>query len=97
MNNQDDATSVQKTTVDNKSMHVKVHAPYKVYYDGPAQSISAVNDTGPFDVLGKHHNFMSILGECDLVVRNGEEEEKISIQRGILHVKQNEVIVFLDV
>lgn len=80
-----------------KDIHVRVHAPYKIYYDGPAQSISAVNDTGPFDVLGKHHNFMTLLSTCDVIVRHGSEQEKISIQRGIMHVKQDEVIVFLDV
>ena len=78
-------------------MHVRVHAPYKVYFDGPAQSVSAINDTGPFDVLAKHHNFMTLLSACDLIVRHGDEQEKISIQRGVMHVKANEVVVFLDV
>lgn len=78
-------------------MHVRVHAPYKIYYDGPAQSVSAANDTGPFDVLAQHHNFMTLLSPCDVIVRHGEEQEKITIQRGVMHVKANEVIVFLDV
>lgn len=78
-------------------MHVMVHAPYKTYYDGPAQSVSATNDTGPFDVLADHHNFMTLLSECDVIVRHGDEQEKIGIQRGVMHVKANEVIIFLDV
>lgn len=78
-------------------MHVRIHAPYKVYYDGPAQSITAGNDTGPFDILPRHHNFMTLLSACDIIVRHGEEQEKISIQRGVMHVKADEVIVFLDV
>lgn len=78
-------------------MHVRVHAPYKTYYDGPAQSVSAVNDTGPFDVLPQHHSFMTLLGVCDIIVRHGDEQEKISIQRGVMHVKKDELVVFLDV
>lgn len=78
-------------------MHVKVYAPFKVYFDGHAQSISAVNDTGPFDVLSRHHNFMTLLSPCDIVVRSEHGEEKIAISRGIMHVKKDEVIVFLDV
>ena len=80
-----------------EEMHVRIHAPYKVYYDGPAQSITAANDTGPFDILPRHHNFMTLLSTCDIIVRHGEEQEKISIQRGVMHVKADEVIVFLDV
>lgn len=79
------------------SIHVKVYAPFKVYYDGQADSISAVNTTGPFDILGKHHNFMTLLSPGDIIVRSGEREEKITITRGIMHVKADDIIVFLDV
>lgn len=79
-------------------MHVKVYAPFKTYFDGPATSISAVNDTGPFDILGKHHNFMTLLSEGDIIVRtDGGNDETIHITRGIMHVKTDEIVVFLDV
>lgn len=80
-----------------KTMHVKVYAPYNVYYDGQADSISAENATGAFDILPQHHNFMTLLTPCEIVVRQAGRVEKITIQRGIMHVKQDEVIVFLDV
>lgn len=86
-----------KPKLDGKHMHVKVYAPFKVYYDGPAESISAENDTGPFDILPKHHNFMTLLSACDIVIKNDNQEEKVTITRGIMHVKADEVIVFLDV
>lgn len=78
-------------------MHVKIYAPYKTYYDDEADSISAINDTGPFDVLAQHHNFITLLNPCDVVVRQDERREVFTIARGIMHVKKNEVIVFLDV
>lgn len=82
---------------DGKHMHVKVYAPFKIYYDGEADSISAENDTGPFDILATHHNFITLLSACDIVVRSAEQEERIKITRGIMHVKKDEIIVFLDV
>jgi F0F1-type ATP synthase epsilon subunit len=87
----------EASTGDGKHMHVKVYAPFKVYYDGQAESISAENDTGPFDILPKHHHFISLLSPCEIVVRNEVKEEKVKITRGIMHVKADEVIVFLDV
>lgn len=83
--------------VSGKSMHVKVYAPFKTYFDGIANSISAVNATGPFDILPKHHNFMTLLSEGDIVVRSDSGEERVSITRGIMHVKADDVVVFLDV
>lgn len=91
------AVESEGRTGDANHMHVKVYAPFKVYYDGLAESISAENDTGPFDILATHHNFMTLLSPCEIVVRNEGKEEKVKIQRGIMHVKKDEVIVFLDV
>ncbi|CAN5634230.1 hypothetical protein BH23PAT1_BH23PAT1_2020 [soil metagenome] len=79
------------------TMHVKVYAPFKVYFDGEAQSVSAANDTGEFDILPQHHNFMTLLSACEIVVRTDHGEEKIKITRGIMHVKADQAVVFLDV
>jgi F0F1-type ATP synthase epsilon subunit len=78
-------------------MHIKVYAPFKTYYDDIGTSISAVNETGPFDILPQHHNFMTLLNAGDVIVRTDADEKKIPIQRGIMHVKADRVIVFLDV
>jgi F0F1-type ATP synthase epsilon subunit len=82
----------------NPTMHVKVHAPYKTYFDGEANSISAINRTGPFDVLPHHKNFMTLLIPCNIVIRiNGKPTFTMPIQRGIMHVKADQTTVFLDV
>ncbi|HVI60816.1 MAG TPA: F0F1 ATP synthase subunit epsilon [Candidatus Saccharimonadales bacterium] len=80
------------------SIQIKVYSPFRVYYDGPAFSISAVNETGPFDVLPKHHNFISLLTPSELLVRTVDQgDQKIIISGGIMHVKADQIIVFLDV
>jgi F0F1-type ATP synthase epsilon subunit len=78
-------------------MHVKVYGPFKTYFDGQAVSISAINETGPFDILPRHHNFMTLLNACEVIVRSNSNEERIKINRGIMHVKADKVVVFLDV
>jgi F0F1-type ATP synthase epsilon subunit len=88
----------QAKSADKLSMHVRIYAPFREYYDGPAFSISAENATGPFDVLPKHHNFISLLLPCDLVLRTvSKGDQTIRISGGIIHVKTDEVIIFLDV
>ena len=96
-----DTASVSATTEPEgktkDSIYVKVYAPYRVYFEGEANSISAASQTGNFDILPRHHNFITLLVACDIIVRTSTHEETIRIQGGIMHVKANRVIVFLDV
>jgi hypothetical protein len=83
------------------SMHVKVYSPFRDYYDDQALSISSDNLTGPFDILPRHHNFISLLTKSSLIIRpvgdKGTGPIEIRISGGLMHVKSDEVLVFLDV
>lgn len=79
-------------------LQVKVYSPFKTYYEGPANSVSAVNQTGPFDILGQHKNFISLLIPSTLVVRMPPNPDfSLQVERGLMHVKKNRVQVFLDI
>lgn len=78
-------------------MHIKVYAPFKVYYEGEGYSITAVNESGPFDILPKHHNFLCMLLPCDIVIQTPYETRKVKVTRALMHVKADEVTVFVDV
>ena len=97
----DDDKKPSTDAVDNieagKNMAVKVYSPYKVYFDGLATSVSAASKTGEFDILPKHHNFITLLEPCDLIVRTDKEEEMFPISGGIMHVKADDLVVFLEV
>ncbi len=79
------------------TMFVKVYAPFKVYYEGEAYSVSAANDTGPFDILPHHHNFLCMLVPCTLVIKDVNGEKTVKIHRALMHVKADKVVVFMDV
>ena len=92
------ATKEEASKTGDPVVHIKVYSPYKVYFDGDATSISAVNGTGPFDILPHHHNFITLLSQGDLVVRAAQgQPQTIRISGGIMHVKADQVVVFLDV
>ena len=76
---------------------VKVYSPFKVYFDNDAFSISAVNGTGPFDILPGHKNFLSLLLPGDILIRARAGDETINIDRGVMHVHNDIIKVFLDV
>jgi hypothetical protein len=80
-------------------MYIKVYSPFKSYYEALATSITAANDTGPFDILAGHHKFLTLISTCDIDIKSadGTDVEKIKIDRGIMYVKADRVTVFLDV
>lgn len=83
---------------DQLTMEVKVFAPFKIYFEGPAHSLSGVNDTGPFDILPHHKNFLSLLRPGTITVRSPSKGEfKLEITSGVMHVRSDKVTVFLDV
>ena len=81
-----------------ETMQVKVHSPFREYYAGLATSMTAENATGTFDILPQHHNFISLLLPCDLIIRTASAGElKLQISGGLCHVKADRTTVFLDI
>lgn len=79
------------------TMAVKVYAPFKVYFEGDAYSVSAINDVGPFDILPHHHNFLCMLVPCTLSIETPSGRKTVKIHRALMHVKADRVVVFVDV
>ncbi len=78
-------------------MEVKVYAPFRVYYEGAGFSVSAVNEVGPFDILPQHRNFLCMLVPCDIKIDTPEGEEIVPINKALMHVKADRVVIFVDV
>ena len=92
-----DADAQIRVDPNKPTMVVKVYAPFKVYFEGDAYSISAVNETGPFDILPHHHNFLCMLVPCVLTIQSLHGPETIKINRALMRVKADRVAVFVDV
>src|ERR1700677_4507830 len=81
--NDEAAAELNTSSKDNElSMGGRIYSPFRNYYEGRAFSVSAVNPTGPFDILPRHHNFISLLSHCELVVRTNKGEQTIKISGG---------------
>lgn len=79
------------------TMHIRVASPFKTFLNEEAYSITAENDTGTFDILPRHHNFITLLNECELLVQTGRGELRIQISGGVMHVKADRIVIFLNV
>jgi F0F1-type ATP synthase epsilon subunit len=80
------------------SLTVIARSPFNVYYEGPAQSLSAINRVGPFDILPGHADFFSVLnaGEIIIEIKPGADPVSFMVNNGIITVRDNEVLLFVD-
>lgn len=66
-------------------------------FSGDVLAVSSYNDKGPFDVLAQHGNFIAVI-EKRLTLRLADGKTKeIPVDKGVMHVKQGEVNVFMGV
>lgn len=75
---------------------VIARAPFHLYYDGPAESVSAVNKVGKFDVLPGHADFFSMLDPGEVVIGTPTDQVVFTIHNGIITVRDNEVMLFVN-
>lgn len=78
-------------------MKVKVYSPFESFFDDNAYSITALNHTGEFDILPRHKNFMTMIDPCDVKVKAPSGDATIRINKGLMHVKYDQVILFVDI
>lgn len=76
-------------------LKVKVISPSHTFYEGPALAVSANNKVGPFDILGGHANFFSLLTEGDIVVHTPSQQLRFPTNHGIVKVTKNVVTLFI--
>lgn len=94
----DDGQAASPKPSNQPTIRLRVQAPFKTYFDDNVYSVSAINSTGPFDILPHHHNFISILKAGELNIDSASSgRQKIIISGGLIHVKTSQVTVFLDV
>jgi len=85
-----------KHPTDAPRLQVIARAPFKVYYEGPAQSVSADNRVGQFDILPGHADFFSVLNPGDIQIITDAEPVRFPISSGIITVRDNEVLLFVN-
>lgn len=85
------------STDEQQTLTVTARAPFHVYFEGPALAISAKNKVGIFDVLPGHADMFSVLEPCDVAIETDNEPVVFAIQSGIITVRDNAVMLFVDV
>jgi F-type H+-transporting ATPase subunit epsilon len=88
--------SFLKQFTDEEELTIIARSPFHIYYEGPAQSLSAANRVGEFDILPGHADFFSVLNPGDVLIETTSEPITFSINNGLIAVRDNEVMLFIN-
>lgn len=78
-------------------LYITIKSPDKTVFSGEGIALSSVNDVGPFDVLPRHENFISILGKKIVIFQDKNQKQELEVEKGIIKARQNRVQIFLGI
>jgi F0F1-type ATP synthase epsilon subunit len=87
---------MKKSNSDSK-LKVGARAPFRIYYEGEAKSVSALNAVGKFDILPGHADFFSVMNPGEVIIETDKEPVVFNISNGIITVRQDEVLLFVNI
>lgn len=85
----------QPATLD--KLEVSARGPFNVYYEGSASAVTATNHVGEFDVLPGHADFFSVLSPGEVIIETSASPVAFKISNGIITVRDNEVLLFVNI
>lgn len=79
-----------------QQLSVIARSPFHIYYEGDAQALTAANSVGEFDILPGHADFFSVLVPGEIIIETGADPVNFSITNGIVAVRGDEVMLFVN-
>lgn len=77
---------------------VKIISPKIEYFNGSALSVSSVNSVGPFDILPEHGNFITLVKNIPIIIRQpNKQEQTFTFPLAVFYAKKNLVTIFTDI
>jgi F0F1-type ATP synthase epsilon subunit len=80
-----------------EKLKVIARAPFNVYYNGDAEAVTATNRIGKFDILPEHADFFSILSPGEIIIETSTSPIVFNVSNGIITVRDNEVMIFVNI
>ena len=78
------------------TLRVTVRDRKRVLFNKEATAITARNETGIFDVLAQHANFISLINQSITIHTLDGEKVTIPINNGVIKVKANAVHCYIN-
>ena len=79
-----------------EKIHVMVRNRIKILFDDDVKSLTSKNDSGIFDILPEHSNFITLINSPLILRKPDGQKQEISFISGLLIVKDDSVHCYVD-
>ncbi len=76
---------------------VVVHDLSKIVFEGEVYAVSSTNESGAFDILASHTNFITLIKEYITLTLPDRTKKEIKIDVGVLKNLGNHIEIYLGV
>ncbi len=76
---------------------VRVSSADERLWEGCAQSVSSENQSGRFDILPGHANFITMIEQNPITVRTAEGEKTFEYPNAVVYVSNGSVEIFAGI
>lgn len=89
-------TSAMSQNESAEKIHLTIRNRTKIIFNEDVKSITSRNDTGIFDILPEHSNFISLITSPLIVRKLDGQKQEVPFISGLLKVKDNTVFCYID-
>jgi F0F1-type ATP synthase epsilon subunit len=79
-----------------EKIHLTIRNRIRVLFDDDVKAVTSKNDTGIFDVLPEHSNFISLITSPLIIRKLDGQKQEITFNNGLIKVKENTVHCYID-
>jgi F0F1-type ATP synthase epsilon subunit len=83
--------------MNDKLFHLNVIAREGVIFEGNVRSITSYNESGEFDVLSQHANFISLIRKKVSIRNTAGKKSEYLFDNALIKVLSNEVKIYLGI
>jgi F0F1-type ATP synthase epsilon subunit len=79
-----------------EKIHVTVRNRTQILFSEYVKALTSKNDTGIFDILPEHANFISLIGGSLILRKLDGQKQEIPLRNGVIKVKDNAIYCYID-
>lgn len=80
-----------------KQLYVSIKSKNKILYDGNVLTLTSKNESGVFDILLLHTNFITLVRDYVIIDKGLPTEQRFDFEKGVLYVIANKVDMYIGI
>ncbi len=83
-------------SISSDKIHLTVRNRKRILFNEDVRAVTSHNDSGRFDILPQHSNFISVINQGITIHKLDGQEQTIPVANGVIKVKDSTIHCYID-